>query len=70
MNARTKRIVVSLTPREKKTLINLAEFEGRLSLAATIRHLLLEAARERGLYPTYEFDAPQIDTKVEREAEE
>ncbi len=47
MEARTKRIVISLTPTEKGLLIQVAEYEGRLSLTATIRHLIMEAARVR-----------------------
>ena len=49
MEPRTKRVVISVTPTEKKLLSNLAEYEGRLSLTATIRHILMEAVRMRGL---------------------
>ena len=47
------RLVISLTEKEKETLINMADYEGGLSLAATLRHILVEAARQRNLgnYP-------------------
>jgi hypothetical protein len=43
------RLVISLTENERETLIRMADYEGDLSLAATLRHILVEAARQRNL---------------------
>lgn len=51
MHARSKRIVLSLTPDEKSLLYSLASYEGRLSLNAMLRHLIADAARQRGINP-------------------
>lgn len=49
MDVKTKKITVSMTDTEKSVLVKLAEYEGRLSLNATIRHLIIDAARARKL---------------------
>jgi len=49
LEARVKRIVISLTPSEKALLRKLAEYEGGLTFTATFRHLLTHAVRRRGL---------------------
>lgn len=49
MEPRVERITISMTPSEKAVLKRLAEHEGRLSLTATVRHIVLEAARNRNL---------------------
>ena len=61
MEARNKRITVSMTPAEKALLVKLAEHEGRLSLTATVRHILLKAARERDLNGDNYIKRLQID---------
>jgi len=50
MEPRSRRVMVSLTRGEKQTLARLAEYEG-LSLAGALRHIILEAARQRRLWP-------------------
>ena len=61
MLERTQRLLISLTPNEKEILDQLAEFEGGLSLTATVRHLLLQAARERGLVPAGDTEFEDSD---------
>jgi hypothetical protein len=58
MEARTKRLVISVTPKEKQLLKMLADYEGRLSLTATVRHILMDAVRLRGLDTGDRTDTP------------
>ena len=48
---RKHRFGLLLSSVEKRTLKRLAEAEGGLSQAATLRRLIREAAYERGLWP-------------------
>ena len=48
---RTERFGLVLSPVEKRVLAQLAEVDGGLSQAATIRRLIRIEARERGLWP-------------------
>lgn len=48
---KTERVGLVLTPAEKAALLRLAEADGGLSQAATVRRLIRKAARERGLWP-------------------
>ena len=48
---RTERFGMVLSATEKQVLQLLAEGEGGLSQAALLRHLLRQAARDRGLLP-------------------
>ena len=59
MMDRTERFGLILSPAEKQALEQLAEVEGGLSQAATLRHLLRRAARERGLLPAQAESATQ-----------
>jgi hypothetical protein len=49
VQARSKKIVLSLTAHEKLLLLSLAQYEGRLSLNAMVRHLIADAVRQRGI---------------------
>jgi hypothetical protein len=49
---RHHRFGLLLSSAEKQMLKRLAEAEGGLSQAATLRRLIREAARERGLWPS------------------
>jgi len=48
---KTERLGLVLSPTEKSAAVKLAEHEGGLSLAATVRLLIRRAAQERGLWP-------------------
>jgi len=60
---RTERFGLVLSPGEKWALAQLAEAEGGLSQAATLRYLLRRAARRRGLWP------PTADQQTQGQAE-
>jgi hypothetical protein len=51
MGGRRERLSLVLTSAEKSLVEQLAEVEGGLSLAATIRRLIRQAARQHGLEP-------------------
>lgn len=51
MSGRRQRLSLVLTSGEKSLVEQLAEVEGGLSLAATIRRLIRQAARQHGLEP-------------------
>ena len=57
-SVRTNRFGLVLSDREKVALERLAENEGGLSLAATVRLLIRAASKEQGLWP--------YDPKLER----
>ena len=57
---RTERFGLVLSPTEKWVLAQLAEAEGGLSQAATLRYLLRRAAREHDLWP------PDVDVQPQR----
>jgi hypothetical protein len=48
---KTERFGLALSPAEKHALARLAEAEGGLSQAATVRRLIRREARQRGLWP-------------------
>ena len=48
---KSRRFGLVLTSAEKHALNRLAEIEGGLSQAATLRRLIRQAAAERGLWP-------------------
>lgn len=64
---KTERLGLVLTPTEKATVVQLAEAEGGLSLAALVRRLIREAACERGLWPPSGNGQPSYAREVGRE---
>ncbi len=66
---RTERFGLVLSLAEKRTLEQLAEAEGGLSQAATLRYLLRRAARERGLWPPPADQYTQAQAQDGREAQ-
>ena len=64
MGPRVKRITVSMTRSEKALLKRLAQYEGRLSLTATVRLILLEAARNRNLSDPNEAGLRRNESKA------
>jgi hypothetical protein len=48
---KSERFGLVLSPTEKTAVLRLAEAEGGLSMAALVRRLIREAAREHGLWP-------------------
>lgn len=67
MEPRNKRLTISLTPFEKKLLKQVAIYEGRLSLTATIRHLILDAARKRLLSHNMQLEETRNDKVLVRD---
>lgn len=61
METGMKRITVSMTQPEMELLSKIAQYEGRLSLTATVRHILAEAGRERNLEMVITTGKPKKD---------
>jgi len=68
--ARIKRLVISLTHSEKNLLMQLAICEGRLSMTAMIRHLIIDAARARGLLMSSEQPISGLIEDEDKQLEE
>ena len=67
METGMKRITVSMTSSEKELLSQIADYEGRLSLTATIRHIILEAGRDRNLHIVMaNSQKDKADSSIER----
>lgn len=47
---KTERLGIVMTPTEKQALVRLAEHEGGLSYAATLRRLIRQEAKKHGLW--------------------
>jgi len=61
---RTQRFGLVLNLAEKQALERLAEAEGGLSQAATVRFLIRQAARERGLWPLPASQCDQVQQET------
>ena len=48
---RTERLALVVSQREKRAVYLLAEAEGGLTVSATVRRLIREAAKQHGLWP-------------------
>lgn len=53
-----------LLPDEKRALTRLAEAEGGLSKAATLRRLIRKAAHEKGLWPIANQQTQAADQRI------
>jgi hypothetical protein len=57
---KSKRLGLVLTPQEKLAVRKLAESEGGLSVAATLRRLIRAEAQPRGLWPVKEGQPQEV----------
>ena len=57
---KSQRFGLVLSPAEKRALARLAEDDGGLSKAATVRRLIRREARQRGLWSPDQRGAPQM----------